>query len=125
MAMIRASDSKAPCSGLLWGGSIGEASFDRRGRTSGRQRRTFRGPNAGPNTSKIVVERVVFPTPSGPRMVICNPAGRNQLRSNRDPCPTIDSKERAIVRGRFLLPLSFLSRGRIALKEPEEHATTT
>src|SRR6266403_723134 len=101
MATIRATDSKAPCGGLLWGGSIGEGSFDRRGRTSGRQRRIFRGPNADPNTSKIVVERVVFPTPSGPRMVICNPFGRNQLRSSRDPVLTTASKERSILCGRL------------------------
>src|ERR1700747_1135053 len=109
MAMIRASDSKAPCGGLLWGGSIGEGSFDRRGRTSGRQRRILRGPNTGPNTSKIVVERVVFPAPSGPSMVMSKPFGRNQLRSSDDRLRTKASKERAILRGGLLRPSRFLS----------------
>src|SRR5260370_41668826 len=104
MATIRASDSKVPCGGLLWGGSIGEGPFDRRGRTSGRHRRIFRGPNAGPHTSKIVVERVVFPAPSGPRMVISNPFGRNQLRSSHDPSVTTANKERDILRGRLSQP---------------------
>src|SRR6266851_4475662 len=109
MATIRASDSRAPCGGLLWGGSIVEGSFDRRGRTSGRQRSIFRGPNAGPNRSKIVVERVVFPTPSGPRMVISNPFGRNQLWSSHDPFLTTASKERAILGSRLLRQPRFLS----------------